>query len=146
MIDIDSLLITCFVPAALLLGCLLDLLLGDPAFLPHPVRGIGWMISCGEKLLRRLLPLRERAAGTLLVVVVLTITIVLTTVSILLAWLLSPWLAFAIATVMSWQAVSARCLAQEAGKVRRLLEAALPKIPAARRKCACPRTLKDAGV
>jgi len=39
-----------------------------------------------------------------------------------------------------------RVMEENIGKVRRLLEAALPKIPAARRKCACPRTLKDAGV
>ena len=33
---------------------LLDLLIGDPAFIPHPIRGIGWLISSMEKLLRRL--------------------------------------------------------------------------------------------
>ena len=33
---------------------LLDLLIGDPTFIPHPIRGIGWLISSMEKLLRRL--------------------------------------------------------------------------------------------
>ena len=37
----------------LLLGWLLDLILGDPAWLPHPVVGFGKMISFGEKRLNR---------------------------------------------------------------------------------------------
>ena len=37
----------------LLIGWLLDLLLGDPAWLPHPVVGFGKMISFGEKRLNK---------------------------------------------------------------------------------------------
>lgn len=37
----------------LLLGWLLDLLLGDPSWLPHPVVGFGKMISRGERCLNR---------------------------------------------------------------------------------------------
>ena len=37
----------------LLLGWLLDLLLGDPRWLPHPIVGFGKMIACGERLLNR---------------------------------------------------------------------------------------------
>lgn len=42
---------TCILP--LLLGWLLDLLLGDPRWLPHPIVGFGKMIACGERLLNR---------------------------------------------------------------------------------------------
>ena len=35
----------------LLIGWLLDLLLGDPAWLPHPVVGFGRMIAFGEQRL-----------------------------------------------------------------------------------------------
>ena len=38
---------------SLLIGWLLDLLLGDPAWLPHPVVGFGKMIAFGEKRLNR---------------------------------------------------------------------------------------------
>ena len=38
---------------SLLIGWLLDLLLGDPAWLPHPVVGFGKMISFGEKRLNK---------------------------------------------------------------------------------------------
>ena len=42
---------TCILP--LLLGWLLDLLLGDPRWLPHPIVGFGKMIACGERLLNQ---------------------------------------------------------------------------------------------
>jgi len=121
VIAIDPFMAAAFFPAALLAGFLLDLLLGDPAWLPHPVQGIGALINGCESLLRKLMPGRERAAGIVLVVVVLAATVALTGASLLLAWLISPWLAFAVAALMSWQALSARCLAAEAHKVRRLL-------------------------
>ena len=38
-------------PIALLAGWLLDLLLGDPSWLPHPVVYFGKMIAWGEKRL-----------------------------------------------------------------------------------------------
>ena len=40
-------------PFSLLIGWLLDLLLGDPSWLPHPVVGFGKMIAFGDKLLNK---------------------------------------------------------------------------------------------
>ena len=37
----------------ILLALLLDALLGDPRWLPHPVRGIGWLAQHLEAPLRR---------------------------------------------------------------------------------------------
>ena len=45
---------------AFLLGFLLDLLLGDPYWLPHPVRLIGKGITKTEALLRRVSDRSER--------------------------------------------------------------------------------------
>lgn len=59
---------------ALLIGYLLDLLLGDPAWLYHPVRLIGKVISLLERVLRRVLPKSpagERFGGLLLIVLLL---------------------------------------------------------------------------
>ncbi|MBI3312277.1 MAG: cobalamin biosynthesis protein CobD [Candidatus Omnitrophica bacterium] len=42
-----------------------DLTVGDPRWLPHPVRGLGWMIRHGEAFLRRHLK-QERLAGGVL--------------------------------------------------------------------------------
>ena len=40
-------------PLSLLIGWLLDLVLGDPSWLPHPVVGFGKMIAFGEKRLNK---------------------------------------------------------------------------------------------
>ncbi|HYP05131.1 MAG TPA: adenosylcobinamide-phosphate synthase CbiB [Bryobacteraceae bacterium] len=61
----------------------LDLALGDPHWFPHPVRGIGWMISRGEQAVRSSkLPLR--IAG-----VVLCATVAAASAG--LVWLTLPW-------------------------------------------------------
>ena len=39
--------------SSLLIGWLLDLFLGDPAWLPHPVVGFGKMIAFGERRLNK---------------------------------------------------------------------------------------------
>jgi adenosylcobinamide-phosphate synthase len=60
----------------------LDLALGDPHWLPHPVRGIGWMVSRGEHWARHsVIPLR--AAG-----VVLCVSVVAASVGVV--WLTLP--------------------------------------------------------
>jgi adenosylcobinamide-phosphate synthase len=62
---------------------LLDLAIGDPHCLPHPVRGIGWLIAKAEILCRRTgLPMR--AAG-----VVLWTSVVITTTAVV--WITPPW-------------------------------------------------------
>ncbi len=67
----------------LLCGAALDLALGDPRWLPHPVRGIGWLIARLEPLCRHL-PLYLGGAVLWLLVVGLSASIV---------WLTLPWLA-----------------------------------------------------
>jgi adenosylcobinamide-phosphate synthase len=57
----------------LLAACLLDLLLGDPRWFPHPVRLIGWFAARMELFTRRL-PLSERSSGSLTVLLVLLAT------------------------------------------------------------------------
>jgi len=63
--------------ASTLAGFILDACFGDPHFFPHPVRGIGNLISLSEKGIRRLLPKTEKgelAGGALFVLLVLGIT------------------------------------------------------------------------
>ena len=61
---------------ALLLGWLLDLLLGDPAWLPHPVVFFGKMISFGEHRLNK--GSHRRLKGGLLAVALITLVFVTT--------------------------------------------------------------------
>lgn len=50
----------------------LDLLLGDPQWLPHPVRGIGWFTARFEKISRALLPARAAGIATVLLTIMAT--------------------------------------------------------------------------
>ncbi|HHT9139797.1 MAG TPA: cobalamin biosynthesis protein, partial [Candidatus Tripitaka californicus] len=55
----------------ILLAFALDLVMGDPYWLPHPVRAIGKSIEWGEKALRVLIPW-ERLAGIILTLIIVT--------------------------------------------------------------------------
>lgn len=59
----------------LLAAAALDWLLGDPAWMPHPIRLMGWTISRLETGLRRLFP--RTPGGELLAGGVLVLTMVL---------------------------------------------------------------------
>lgn len=64
----------------LMFAFLLDLAIGDPRWLPHPVAVIGYGIRKAELFLRRYFttPLRERWAGVLLVICVVVPVLVIT--------------------------------------------------------------------
>lgn len=110
--------------AALLLGFLLDLLLGDPHWAPHLVRAIGGLIAGLEKPLRAAFPKTpggERIAGAVLVVLVAGITGGAAWGLLVLVGRVSPWLAFALETVFSYQCLAVRALRDESMKVYRAL-------------------------
>ena len=106
--------------AAVLLGCALDLLLGDPGWMPHPIRGIGALIGGLERCLRRRFPrspVGERVAGVLLVVLTETITV---GGALLLLWGCGTihWaLAFGAESVLCWLCLAARSLRGESMRV-----------------------------
>lgn len=60
----------------LAMACMLDYAIGDPRWLPHPVRLIGAAISGGESLLRTVAksPFAERIAGIVLTLAVVGLT------------------------------------------------------------------------
>src|SRR5213594_1399306 len=69
------------------IAVMLDLIIGDPRWLPHPVEGIGFLVRRFERLLRRIMPY-ERAAGSVLVFMVLSVSLVFTAAT--LRWGRSP--------------------------------------------------------
>lgn len=106
-------------------GFLLDQLFGDPYFLPHPIRGIGWLIAKTEKILRAGNPQgnsteregAERRQGKLLVVIVLLFTGMLSALILFGAYAMHPGLGVVIEAVMTYQILAARCLQVESSKV-----------------------------
>ena len=103
----------------LLAGFLLDLLLGDPYRLPHPVRLIGRGIAGLERVLRKRLPGRERMAGILLAAVILVLSTAIPSLVLVLCYRIYVWLGVAVESVFCYYLLAARCLAKESGKVYR---------------------------
>ena len=109
---------------AILGGALLDCLLGDPAWMPHPVIYMGKAISALEKRLRRALPATpegERRGGRILAAVLPLGTLLISGVVCVLAQLLHPVLGFLVQLTWCWQALAAKGLAQESRNVYREL-------------------------
>ena len=105
---------------ALLLGFLLDCLLGDPQGFPHPIVAIGKLIAWLEKRLRRLFPgtkAGELAAGAVLWSLTVAVSFLVPYGLLLLAERVSPWLHLALQSVFCWQILAARSLQTESMKV-----------------------------
>lgn len=105
---------------ALLLGFLLDCILGDPQGFPHPVIAIGKLISFLEKLLRRLLPKNkggELTAGAILWILTVTVSFLVPFGILYCAGLVSPWLRLACQSIFCWQILAAKSLKTESMKV-----------------------------
>src|SRR6266851_5630353 len=110
-------------PASFALAYALDWLIGDPLWLPHPVRWMGRMIRGGERPLRRSAhtPRGEFVAGLLLTTVV--VGVFSAGSWRLLLWLRgwNPTLAFAISVYLAASTLATRSLLDEARAVRRFL-------------------------
>ena len=105
---------------AIVAGFILDLIFGDPHWLPHPICLIGNLIGFLEKNLRRLLAPGKTAlllGGALMVVIVLSLSYVVPYAVLMLAEQVSPWLRFALETVMFYQIFATKCLRDESMKV-----------------------------
>ena len=110
--------------ASMLAGFLMDLLLGDPYWLPHPIRLIGNWISFLEKRLlgskteeKHTTPEQEQRRGMLLVLAVLSSTVFVTAVLLLGAYRLHPYLGVVIESIMTYQILATKCLQVESMKV-----------------------------
>lgn len=113
-----------FSPAALLLGYIIDLAIGDPERLPHPTRWIGSLISALEKKLRKFAgtPGMEKAAGVLLALLTVSAVYGLTLLVLFVSYEISPILCFIVSALFVWAGLSVKSLGAEARGVLKALE------------------------
>lgn len=106
-------------------GFFLDLILGDPYFLPHPIRLIGRLITETEKRLRRRRPgvnEREIRQGVMMVCFVLAVVITVAGLLLWAAYRLHPYAGILLECLMTYQILAVKCLKEESMKVYRFLK------------------------
>ncbi len=104
----------------LICGFVLDMIIGDPYWMPHPIRAVGRLISRLEKLARSGGSLAVN--GVLLGLSVVSITAFVSLGALTVGYCVNLWLGIALESVMCCYLIAARCLTVESGKVRKALE------------------------
>lgn len=105
--------------AAIIGGFILDLIFGDPHWLPHPICLIGNLISFLDKRLRNpeLSPNSLLMRGGLMVLIVLFLSFIVPATVLYAAYIVHPLLAFAVETIMCYQIFATKCLRDESMNV-----------------------------
>jgi adenosylcobinamide-phosphate synthase len=102
---------------------LLDLLVGDPAWMPHPVRLIGRAISFGDTHLRTGIPSIDLRRGAILASGVIALSALAAWAVIAIAAVMSAVLGWIIAIVVAWTTLALRGLDHAAAEVEDALRA-----------------------
>ena len=107
---------------AFVLGFILDLIIGDPHFIPHPVRVIGSLIAGLEKKWNSKDEKKALKKGRLMVVIVSILTVIATLAILICGYTVNKYLGIIIESVMTWQILSVKCLRVESMKVYKKLK------------------------
>ena len=116
----------CYHIFAFIAGFVLDLLIGDPHFIPHPVRLIGSVISFCDKRLNcdagyniseKKLNLTKYKRGMLLAFTVIFATFAMSVIIIVAAYSINLYAGVIAEAVMTWQILATKCLRVEGMRV-----------------------------
>lgn len=111
---------------AFFLGFLLDLLFGDPYWLPHPIRFIGSLIARVEKCFlgknKDRNEKKELRQGICMVIIILFSTMTATTLILCLTYYINCYLGTVVETIMTYQILATKCLKVESMKVYHCLK------------------------
>ncbi|ODS34661.1 MAG: cobalamin biosynthesis protein [Candidatus Scalindua rubra] len=110
-----------YLPLQIAIAFILDFLIGDPRWIPHPVRIIGRCIEYLEKILLRIF-ISERVAGILLTGIVVFGTYLITYKIICIFSGIGKIWGIAISTIIIFYSLSIRDLLREAGNVLKALK------------------------
>ena len=109
---------------ALVLGFILDLIIGDPHGLYHPIRLVGNLIGFLEKHMNRRndSPNRQMVKGWLMMLIVITVSSGIPLLLLILAYRIHPVCRVILETVMCWQLLATKSLKDESMKVYKKLK------------------------
>ena len=114
---------------ALICGILLDQIVGDPHFMPHPIRAIGNLIMFFEKKLlgdtknaEHRNSSREKRRGILLWFIVILTTVLITALIIIGSYMINRILGALIESILTCYILAARSLCRESMAVSKELE------------------------
>lgn len=103
------------------IAILLDWIFGDPYWLPHPIRAIGWLIKKIEKIVTGW-KLNKRLQGVFLWVSVISITFLVSWSLLRILGMIHPLLNKIGQILLLYTCFAAKCLALEGRKVQKELE------------------------
>lgn len=116
----------CYHIFAFIAGFVLDLLIGDPHFIPHPVRLIGSFISfldkrlncdAGYNISEKKLNLIKYKRGMILAFTVIFATFAISVIIIVAAYSINLYAGLIAEAVMTWQILATKCLRVESMRV-----------------------------
>lgn len=116
----------CYHIFAFIAGFVLDLLIGDPHFIPHPVRLIGSFISfldkrlncdAGYNISEKKLNLIKYKRGMILAFTVIFATFAISVIIIVAAYSINLYVGVIAEAVMTWQILATKCLRVESMRV-----------------------------
>lgn len=113
---------------AIAIAGLLDVIIGDPHGIWHPIRLIGGAISKLEQTIRKVFPKSkggERAGGTVLVIVVVLLTVGSVLLIALAAYAIHPYVGIAVESILLCYSFAGTSLARESMAVANALEEGL---------------------
>ena len=99
----------------------MDLIFGDPYFLPHPVRWMGSLIGYLEKRWNTEDKKKALVRGRYTVIIVLFVVTLISTVVLTLGYRINVYLGLALESIMTYQILSIKCLRVESMKVYKAL-------------------------
>jgi adenosylcobinamide-phosphate synthase len=105
----------------LLLAILLDVMFGDPKWLPHPIRWMGFFIAKLYKGLRTRMN-NLKIAGIVLWLIIVFGTVIVSFTILLMATWINVWLGVLVNIIMIFYALAIRSLTDEGRVIRRLLK------------------------
>lgn len=106
----------------ILFAYILDLILGDPEWMPHPVKGVGYLAKKLEAPLCRIFAGRKRLAGIIFVVIILGLVYFAVSAIIVTANQINRVLGFLISVFLVYSALAIKDLRVESMRVYKALE------------------------